>query len=194
MTVPAKRDLVASASQTVGPFFHFGLTTNEAQGQIAGPHTPGERIRLRVRVRDGAGADIPDAMVELWQANAAGTYVEAPDHADPAPGRSFLGWGRLPTGEDGSCEFQTIRPGRVAAGDGRLQASHINMCLFMRGLLRHLYTRIYFAGDPALPEDGAWNLVPAERRDTLLAHEVEAGLWAFDIHMQGAQETVFLNV
>jgi protocatechuate 3,4-dioxygenase, alpha subunit len=194
MTAPLSAPLVATSSQTVGPFFHFGLTTNEALGVMIGPDTPGDRIAVRIRIIDGAGAAVPDALVELWQANAAGTYVQAPDHANSAPGQSFRGWGRLPTSADGSCEFQTIRPGRVRADDGQLQASHINICVFMRGLLRHLFTRVYFDGDPDLTDDGAWRVVPAERRHTLLARRAGSLRWDFDIHLQGEHETVFFNI
>ena len=187
-------DLVATPSQTVGPFFDFGLTTpNAALGQMAGPDTPGERIRLRVRVLDGAGAVVPDAVVEVWQADASGAYPGVPDREPATPGQAFLGWGRLGTNEDGTCEFQTIRPGRVPTGKGRLAASHVDVCLFARGLLRHIFTRIYFAGDPALSEDPVLALVPEQRRETLLAH-AEGDRWVFDLRLQGEGETVFFDL
>jgi protocatechuate 3,4-dioxygenase alpha subunit len=186
--------LVATGSQTVGPFFHFGLTTDARQGQMAGPQTPGERLQLRVEVLDGAGSPVPDAMVELWQADAEGRDVTAPDHRDPSPGASFLGWGRLPTGEDGTCVFRTVRPGRMPDGAGALQAAHINVCLFMRGLLRQIHTRIYFAGDPAQAQDVVLGMVPADRRGTLLAQPDADGTWTFVIRLQGAEETVFFDV
>ncbi|HXW06490.1 MAG TPA: protocatechuate 3,4-dioxygenase subunit alpha [Vicinamibacterales bacterium] len=186
-----ERPLVATGSQTVGPFFHFGLTTNAPLGSLVRQDTPGERIRLQVRVLDGDGAPVPDAMVELYQADASGAY--------PPPGGllpdGFGGFGRLPTGEDGTCVFETIRPGRVPDPRGGLQAAHINVCLFMRGLLRHIYTRIYFAGDPALAEDAVLALVPEDRRPTLTAKRAEAsGSWLFDIRLQGSHETVFLDL
>ena len=121
---------------------------------MAGPHTKGERLRLRIRVFDGAGEPLPDALVELWQADAAGRYVEQPDHADVDPGHAFRGWGRLPTSAAGECTFDTIRPGATTAADGRQQAAHINVCLFFRGIMRHIFTRIYFADDP-LPRRGS---------------------------------------
>ena len=179
------RELVATPSQTVGPFFDFGLTRpNAALGTMAGADTPGTSIRLRVRVYDGAGDAVPDAVVELWQADASGAY----------PGvAGFPGWGRLGTGEDGTCEFQTIRPGRVATGGGRLAAAHIDVCLFARGQLRHVFTRIYFAGDPALADDPVLAMVPVERRETLLAR-ADSDTWVFDLRLQGDRETVFFDL
>lgn len=187
-------DLVATPSQTVGPFFDFGMTLpNAALGQMAGPGTPGDRIRLRLRVFDGAGAAVPDAMVEVWQADARGAYPGAPDREPATPGLAFLGWGRLGTNEDGACEFHTIRPGPVPTDDGRLAASHVNVCLFARGLLRHVFTRIYFADDPALADDPVLALVPQERRETLVAR-VDRDAWVFDLRLQGEHETVFFDL
>lgn len=184
--------LIATGSQTVGPFFHFGLTTDPSLGCLVRSDTKGERLRLRIRVLDGDGVPVPDALVEIYQADAEGTYVAA-GTAAPA---GFYGFGRLPTDADGTCVFETIRPGRVADGRGGLQASHVNVCLFMRGLLRHVYTRIYFAGDPALASDPMLSLLPPDRRATLTASPVsgDSGLWTFDIRLQGEAETVFFDL
>lgn len=187
------RNLVATPSQTVGPFFHFGLTTMPELGRMAGPDTPGEHVRLRVRVVDGAGEPVPDAMVELWQADADGRVAGIADVLPGAPRGSHPAWGRLPTGPDGSCTFDTVLPGAVPAAAGRVQAPHINVCLFMRGLLRHVYTRIYFAGDPRLDDDPVLQAVPVDRRHTLLAERADDG-WQFEIRMQGPTETVFLDI
>jgi protocatechuate 3,4-dioxygenase alpha subunit len=188
------RDLIASASQTVGPFFHFGLTTDATRGVMAGPGTAGERVRLRVQVVDGAGEPVPDAMVELWQADASGHYGAAAGQAGGDAARTFGGWGRLPTGSDGACEFTTIRPGTSpTAGEPAAGAAHINVCLFMRGLLRHLFTRIYFAGDPALNTDPVLAIVPPERRETLVALPDGDDVWTFVIRLQGDHETVFFD-
>ena len=190
-------ELVAIPSQTVGPFFHFGLTTDHAQGQLAGPGAAGERLRLEVRVLDGQGQPVPDAMVEIWQADSAGQYVRpAAASGGDAQRPAFVSYGRLPTDEHGVCTFETIRPGRVADGQGGLQATHVNVCLFARGLLRQLHTRVYFDGDSALEEDAALMLVPRERRDTLLAHRAagEPMRWQFDLRMQGERETVFFDL
>lgn len=187
--------LTATGSQTVGPFFHIGLASNPQLGRLVYPETPGERIRLRVRVTDGRDEPVPDALVELWQADAAGNYVGAGANRDGDSPR-FCGYGRLPTDQDGACEFETIIPGRVSPPDSVRQAPHVHVCLFMRGLLRPLYTRAYFEGDPTLPEDPVMALVPPDRQSTLLARLVDGdnGHWRFDVHLQGQQETVFFDL
>lgn len=170
--------LVATASQTVGPFFSFGLTTNTALGGLAGPDTPGERVRLEIRVIDGAGAPVPDAMVEVWHADQAGALL----------------FGRLQTDPAGVCAFETVYPGH--ATPGAREAAHVNLCVFMRGLLRHLYTRLYFAGDPSLETDAILAAVPPDRRSTLIAQRDEAlpSTWRFDLHLQGDRETVYFDL
>jgi protocatechuate 3,4-dioxygenase alpha subunit len=179
------RHAVATASQTVGPFFHFGLAAGALLGRIAPGDAPGERLSLRVRVVDGDGAPVPDALIELYQADSSGRYGQ------PA----FDGFGRLATDADGVCAFETVRPGAIADG-GDLQAPHINVCLFARGLLRHIYTRIYFHGDAGLDADPVLAVVPADRRQTLLATPVagEPGAWHFPVRLQGHQETVFFDL
>jgi protocatechuate 3,4-dioxygenase alpha subunit len=101
----------------------------------------------------------------------------------------------MATDHDGTCEFETVWPGRIGDGQGELQAAHINVCLFARGLLRHLYTRIYFEGDPAIAHDVALTLVPADRRATLIASPdtTRPSLWRFDVRLQGPGETVFFD-
>lgn len=187
---------IPTASQTVGPFFNFGLTANPRLGILAGPEVPGERIRLTCRVIDGDGAPAPgDAMIEIWQADAAGRYAHPLDAGESVPG-PFHGFGRLETDLDGCCTFETVRPGRVAAPDGDLQAPHINVIVFARGLLKHLHTRVYFDGDPANEADPVLGLVPRERRATLLARRTKGhpADWGFDIVLQGDGETVFFDV
>jgi protocatechuate 3,4-dioxygenase alpha subunit len=184
--------LVATPSQTVGPFFHFGLAASPSLGRLAGPGAKGDRIALRVRVYDGDGVPVPDALVEIWQADADGAVTAGPPPADA----SFSGFGRLATSDEGSCEFETVRPGRMPDGQGGRQASHVNVCFFARGLLRHIHTRIYFAADPSLAEDAALALVPASRRETLLAHRDpgDPSRWIFDLRLQGERETVFFDL
>ena len=163
--------LVATGSQTVGPFFHFGLTAAPTGRMIDRFPDPGTPIRLRVSVRDGDGEPVSDALIELWQAGV---------------------FGRMPTTAEGWCEFETVRP-EGSASDG--QAPHINVCLFARGLLRQLHTRVYFpAAD--LASDAVLALVPERRRATLfaVADAADPALWRFDIHLQGARETVFFDV
>ena len=181
---------IATSSQTLGPFFHFGLATNAALGVIAAPASPGVHIELRIRVLDGAGAPVVDALIELYQADGDGRYAR-PD----TPEGGFSGFGRLPTDEDGWCRFQTILPGVVRAGD-IAQAPHVNVCLLSRGLLRQIYTRIYFDGDPQLMTDPLVAIVPAERRHTLLARPEpgDPGVWTFVIRLQGDDETVFFDL
>jgi protocatechuate 3,4-dioxygenase alpha subunit len=188
--------LTATPSQTVGPFFHFGLAANARLGSLVRADTKGERLRLRIRVLDGDGAPVPDALVELWQADADGVYTRPENPASLLTPDRFCGFGRLGTDNDGACVFETIRPGQVNDSSGNPQASHINVCLFARGLLRQLYTRIYFAGDPDLERDAVLALVPAHRRETLLAKpdQVRAETWSFDIRLQGAGETVFFDL
>lgn len=171
---------VATPSQTVGPFFHFALAPDERLGALA-ENAVGERLHLHVRVVDGAGMPVPDALVEIYQANAAGEYG--------APG--FDGFGRLATHADGSCVFETIRPGRIGG-----QAAHVNVCLLARGLLRHLCTRVYFAGDPDLERDSLLLLVPADRQATLLAtpRAGASGSWEWEMRLQGDHETVFFDL
>jgi len=170
--------LVATPSQTVGPFFHFCLT-HDTTGRVLLPLAPRERIHLLVTVIDGDGRAVPDAVVELW--HVAGGAASA--------------FGRMGTDRDGTCEFETIRPDCSADATGARHAAHINVCLFARGLLRQLHTRIYFAGDPALDADAALMLVPEERRATLLAtpDEAQPSRWRFDVRLQGSNETVFFD-
>jgi protocatechuate 3,4-dioxygenase alpha subunit len=188
--------LTATPSQTVGPFFHFGLADDAARGTLAGPHTRGDRITLEIGVFDGDGLPVSDSLVEIWQADADGAYVRPLNHDASRTPPEFTGFGRLPTGTDGVCRFETIRPGKIADAQGVLQASHINVCLFARGLLRQLYTRIYFAGDPALETDAIYQFVPADRRETLLASRVSGApcRWRFDVRLQGDRETVFFDL
>jgi protocatechuate 3,4-dioxygenase alpha subunit len=182
-------------SQTVGPFFHFGLTADSARGCLWAAEAKGERIRLQFRMLDGDAAPIPDGMIELWQADASGKYDHPADTQQQEKDAAFWGFGRLATDADGSCTFETIRPGRIADGQVSGQAAHINVSVFARGLLGRLCTRVYFEGDPALAEDPILALVPAERRQTLMARRgATAGEWIFEVHLQGPQETVFFDV
>jgi protocatechuate 3,4-dioxygenase alpha subunit len=189
--------LTATPSQTVGPFFHHGLADNSLLGRLVRSDTKGERVTLTIRVLDGDGAPVPDALVEVWQADADGAYIRPDEPANALKPSAFCGFGRLPTGADGTCVFETIRPGRVPDGQGGLQAPHINLCVFARGLLRHLCTRMYFAGAEGLDRDIVLALVPEERRCTLVAQPagaVGAGQWTFDIRLQGDGETVFFDL
>jgi protocatechuate 3,4-dioxygenase, alpha subunit len=183
-------------SQTVGPFYHVGLTANPALGCLARAEAKGERIRVHFRLLDGDAAPVPDGMIEIWQADASGKYDHPADPRDHVPDPAFCGFGRLATDADGVCVFDTIFPGRVPDGSGGLQASHLNVSVFGRGLLGRLCTRLYFEGDPALAGDAVLALAPEDRRHTLIAHRdpAQPRQWNFDIHLQGEQETVFFEI
>lgn len=188
---------IPSGSQTVGPFFNFGLTINAALGVLAREGAHGERIQVQFRVTDGDGEPTPgDSMIELWQADSNGCYRHPDDDRASEADPNFTGFGRLETSPLGVCVFETVKPGRAAGPDGKLQAPHINVIVFARGLLKHLYTRLYFAGDPANAEDPILALVPESRRSTILAQPVEGrpGVWHMDIRLQGDNETVFFDV
>src|SRR5579863_1183297 len=126
--------LTPSASQTVGPFFNFGLTTNPSLGSLAREGAEGERMRLQFRVVDGDGIPTPgDSMIELWQADARGCYARAADHRCGVADPNFYGFGRMETDSHGLCSFETVKPGRVPDAHGGLQAPHFNVAVFARG-------------------------------------------------------------
>ena len=187
-----------TGSQTVGPFFSPALLREGARRNVLIlPETAGERIRIEGRVLDGDGIPVPDAMVEIWQANAHGRYNHPADQGSAPLDPSFLGFGRSGTAEDGSYWFETVKPGPVAFDRDRLQAPHICVTVFSRGLLNHLVTRLYFEDEPANAEDPVLQCVPDDRRVTLLARREPAGaatVYRFDIVLQGADETAFFNV
>jgi protocatechuate 3,4-dioxygenase, alpha subunit len=183
-------------SQTVGPFFHLGCTDHHRVESLISAGTKGDRIRLKICVLDGEGLPVPDAMIEIWQADSEGKYAhpDDPQHATADP--SFKGFGRMATNDQGCCVFETIRPGQVAANNGGKQASHVNISVFARGILKRLATRAYFAGDPALHQDTVLARVPGERQNTLLLQSSPArpAEWYFEIHLCGENETVFFDV
>jgi protocatechuate 3,4-dioxygenase alpha subunit len=179
--------------QTVGPFFDFALPF-KGGATLASEETPGQRIVITGAVRDGTGAPVPDALVEIWQADAAGHYRH-PDDAREAPtDPTFDGFGRAATDQDGRFEFVTIKPGRVPGPDGHLQAPHVLVSLLGRGILTRLVTRIYFEDETSTDDDPIFNLVPVERRRTLLARPFAHARYRFDIIVQGEKETVFFDV
>lgn len=190
---------ILTASQTVGPFFSPGLLRDDTRRNVlAGPETAGERIRIEGRVLDGDGLPVPDAMIEIWQANAHGRYNHPADRG-PAPlDASFAGFGRSGTDEDGGYWFETVKPGPVPFDGERVQAPHICVTVFARGLLNHAVTRLYFEDEPANSADPILQLVPEERRATLLARPELVGggmvVYRFDIVLQGAGETAFFNL
>jgi protocatechuate 3,4-dioxygenase alpha subunit len=187
-----------TASQTIGPFFHDGMLREDAQRHnLIAPETQGLRIRLEGYVYDGEGQGVPDAMIEIWQANHHGRYNHPADQRAAPLDPAFSGYGRCGSDANGFYWFETIKPGRVLFDDQRMQAPHICVAVFARGLLNHLMTRIYFADEPANTEDPVLGYVRSERQTTLLAQRQssdDAVVYRFDIVLQGAGETVFFNI
>src|SRR5215212_363688 len=181
--------ITLSASQTIGPFFHDGMMRADARRtQLVAPETIGERVRIMGHVYDGDGLGVPDAMIEIWQANHYGRYNHPADGRDLPLDPAFFGFGRAATDAAGGYCFETIKPGRVPFDDQRLQAPHICVAVFARGLLNHLLTRLYFADEPANADDPVLRLVPTDRQATLLARRAAAGgavVYHFEIVLQG---------
>lgn len=188
-------ELIPTPSNTVGPFFSLGMDRPGWNDLTAG-NPAGQRIAIEGRVLDGDGAPVPDAVVEVWQANATGRYNHPDDHQDEKPlDPNFHGFGRAATDAEGRFRLVTVKPGPVPGRGNQLQAPHINVALFARGLLRHLYTRIYFADEAANAADPLLTSIDDKAaRDTLLARREGGDAYRFDIVMQGEGETVFLDI
>lgn len=217
LDILALKQFAPTPSQTVGPFFHYSLPWKGGadlvgnSGLGARPElfpaehdilneTPahgspsGEVIDIYGRVLDGGDAPLPDAMIEIWQANALGRYDSAADPREELPlDENFRGFGRSSTNEQGEFRFRTIRPGPAPGPGDILQAPHIAVAVFGRGLLKRLVTRLYFADEAANKSDPILAIVPKDRRDTLIAFHHTASQWRFDIVLQGPRETVFFD-
>ncbi len=190
--------LKQTPSQTVGPYFAYCMTPKQygypfselAGGDLTTAETAGQRIRIEGCVYDGEGQKIPDALIEIWQADSQGRYAHP---ADPRSSNTdFHGFGRMGTGTDTENRFvfHTVKPGSV---DGR-QAPHVNVIVMMRGLLTHTFTRIYFSDEgEANATDPVLNSVDESRRHTLIAQN-DGSVYRLDIHMQGDHETVFFDI
>jgi protocatechuate 3,4-dioxygenase alpha subunit len=178
---------MSTPSQTVGPFLSIGLPWEDGP-DVVPSGTPGAMV-ISGTVYDGAGAVVPDALVETWQADADGHFDHPDDPRGAVPG--FRGFGRCPTDENGRYAIRTIVPGALPGIDGTVQAPHIDVSVLARGLLNRVITRIYFpgsdAGDPVLAS------VPENRRSTLIATKTGDG-YRFDVRLQGEGETVFFDV
>jgi protocatechuate 3,4-dioxygenase alpha subunit len=187
--------LQATTSQTVGPYFKIGLEWLH-RDNLAGEEVSGERVTIQGRVFDGDGVPVPDAMLEIWQANAHGKYAHPEDTQDKPLEPGFTGYGRLDVSKDGLFRFATIKPGPVPGPRGTEQAPHIVVSLFMRGVLRRTVTRIYFPDEPRNASDFILNLVEPERRSTLIARKTSGnpGVLEWNIFLQGSEETVFFDV
>ena len=186
-------------SQTVGPFFAYGLTPNgnyswndAFTNNLLTPDVSGERIRIEGFVYDGDGANVPDAMLEIWQADSQGRFSD-PQDPRGLTNSSFKGFGRCGTGAEGY-SFETIKPGAVPGLHGKPQAPHIVLAIFGRGMTMQSMTRIYFDDEPATASDEVMALVPEDRRGTLIAKKTGPRVYRFDIHLQGDNETVFFDV
>ncbi len=191
--------LIPTASQTAGPFFRFGLDHPEWSDLTGGGKARGETIRIEGRVLDGDKAPVPDALVEIWQANAAGRYAHPEDRQQKPLDPNFRGFGRCAADKDGRYRFITIKPGPVPGRGNALQAPHINVCVFARGLLKQVTTRMYFPDDPLNTADPVLGLVEDRaRRSTLVAQPAGADgaarLYRFDIVLRGEGETAFFDV
>ncbi len=184
----------ATTSQTVGPFFSIGMCRSIKQNLVHAD-VSGERVSIEGRVLDGDGQPVPDAILEIWQANSHGKYAHPEDDQDQPLEANFSGYGRIPTSAEGKFYFTTIKPGQVPDPDGKLQARHIVVSVFARGLLRRLVTRIYFPDEPANDSDFALKLVEPARRGTLVAKKITGGVGAFEwnVILQGSGETVFFD-
>ena len=184
-------------SQTVGPFYAIGLT-RQPMNVLATDATQGERIRIEGQVFDGEGVAIPDAMVEIWQANAYGRYNHPEDKQEKPLDPTFTGWGRC--GTDAQClySFETIKPGPVPGSDEAVQAPHVNVVVFARGMLVHAFTRIYFDDEASNAKDPVLQSVKNKaRRKTLIATRGARDgkvVYRFDIRLQGDNETVFFDM
>lgn len=207
MTSPLLRE---TASQTAGPYVHIGLAPSAAGFDIfennftnvlTTPATLGERIVIEGRVIDGSGTPVRDVLLEIWQANAQGRYAHPADgQTGKALDPAFRGWGRACSDfQDGIWRFETIKPGSVVGRDGVPMAPHVNLWIVARGINLGLHTRMYF-GDEATANaaDPVLNQIEWEvrRRTLIAAREQRDGItvYRFDIHLQGADETVFFDV
>lgn len=192
--------LIPTGSQTVGPFFHFGLERPAWADLTGGGKAAGDRIRIEGQVRDGDGTPVQDALLEIWQANAAGKYDHPEDGQDKPVDVNFRGFGRCATDAQGRYAFTTIRPGRVPGRGNALQAPHVNVTIFARGLLKQLVTRAYFADQAAANEtDPVLATIedPVARRTLVAAAGATNGgvtTYRFDIVLQGDGETAFFEV
>ncbi|RWH73636.1 protocatechuate 3,4-dioxygenase subunit alpha [Mesorhizobium sp.] len=196
--------LKESPSQTAGPYVHIGLTPNfcgidgvyqsDLGSTMVNSETRGERIELRIRVLDGTGTPLKDALIEIWQADASGLYNSPAEMRGPAD-PNFLGWGRQPSDmETGVCRFQTIKPGRVPFRDGRLMAPHITLWIVARGINIGLNTRLYFSDEEkANAEDPILARIEHRVRVPTLIAERQGDTYVFDVHLQGEKETVFFD-
>ena len=179
-------------SQTVGPFFHYGLLFG-GENNLVKDQTAGERILLTGQVLDGDGQPVPDAMLEIWQADAQGYFNHPADPNQAQADPHFGGFGRTDTVNEGRYQFKTIKPGAIQAA----YAPYINVRVFSRGMLIHAVTRIYFSDEAANQSDPLLTSLAPERAATLIAQRIDSAdlpTYRLNVALQGASETVFFDV
>ena len=184
--------LRGSTSQTIGPYLRIGLEWMVIE-ELAPKGVAGDRVSIEGRVIDGDGKPVNDAAVEIWQANSQGKYASPEDPQDKPVEAGFRGYGRSLTDDAGVFRFRTIKPGRVPGSDGKLQAPHLAVTVFMRGLLKQLVTRMYFPDEASNAEDPVLASVPAERRPTLIARKRADSALEWNLVLQGRNETAFFD-
>jgi len=191
--------LSATTSQTVGPYFKIGLQWLNCDN-LVGEGVSGERVTIEGRVFDGDGVPVPDAMLEIWQANAHGKYDHPEDTQDKPLEPGFKGYGRVMVNAEGVFRFTTIKPGPVPGPRGGEQAPHLVVSVFLRGVLRRMVTRIYFPDEPRNGGDFVLNLVDPARRSTLIAKKIAKTIpggpdaLEWNAVLQGPEETVFFDL
>jgi protocatechuate 3,4-dioxygenase, alpha subunit len=191
-------------SQTIGPFAAPALTPNEKgkanynwsqlmAGDLVTTDAVGERIRIEGRMLDGKDAPLEGILFEIWQADGQGRYAHARDPR--RPNSSFKGFGRVETDAAGCFVFDTVKPGRVPGPNGTLQAPHVVVLVHIRGILRQVFTRLYFSDEAANAEDPILKLVPADRRETIIAQrDPSKPVYRIDYRIQGDRESVFFDI
>lgn len=197
--------LKETPSQTAGPYVHIGLTPNFAElggvyadpgKSMLTPQTKGERIDIVMRVIDGSGAPVGDAVVEIWQADGEGQFA-APTTRNSNAAPAFTGWGRQPANGEGVLTFETIKPGPVEGPDGKLQAPHVSLWIVARGINIGLMTRLYFEDEAEANASDyvLGKIMDKRRRETLIARREEGAVpkYVLDVHLQGEKETVFFD-
>lgn len=184
--------LFLTPSQTTGPFVAISFERTIVD-EVAPPSVTGERYVIQGRVLDGDGKPVDDAVIETWQADAQGRYAHPEDTREKLNEPEFKGFGRVMSDRQGAFRLTTIKPGRVPGPGNTVQAPHLVVIVFMRGLLKHLHTRVYFPDDPANAEDPILALVPPERRPTLIARAAGNNVLEWNVVLQGPDETVFFD-
>lgn len=195
--MPTETPLIITPSQTVGPFYAYCLTPEAYKtlpslfsARVATEDALGQRIAISGTITDGVGAAVPDALVEIWQPDGGGRFAGA--HAE-LQNSAFKGFGRTPCDETGTFTFHTVKPGRVPTAEGTLQAPHVALSIFGKGLNRRLYTRVYFVDEASNAEDPVLSMLPEDERQTLIAEKKGEGTYHIRIRLQGEGETVFFE-